>query len=55
MINYFHELLWCCHMSNEIIQNITDDNYDNFQHLDLIFSHFCWIILFNNKIDLKVR
>jgi hypothetical protein len=45
-------------MSSEIIQNVTYDNYDDFQHVNLRFwqnfiSLFCG--LFNNEIDLWVR
>jgi hypothetical protein len=32
-------------MSSEIIQNVTYDNYDNFQHFDFhIFTQFHFII-----------
>jgi hypothetical protein len=44
-------------MSNEIIQNITYDNYDDFQHVNFIFSqNFISLFwgLFNDKIDLSV-
>jgi hypothetical protein len=27
-------------MSSEIIQSVTYDNYDDFQHVNFIFSHF---------------
>jgi len=45
-------------MGNEIIQNITYDNYDDFQHVNFIFSqNFISLFwrLFNDEIDLKVR
>jgi isopentenyldiphosphate isomerase len=45
-------------MSNEIIQNVAYDNYNDFQHVNFIFSQnfislFCG--LFNDKTELKVR
>jgi len=45
-------------MSNEIIQSVAYDNYDDFQHVNFIFSQifislFWW--LFNDEIDLMVR
>jgi len=45
-------------MSNEIIQSVAYDNYDDFQHLNFIFSQiFISLILglFNDKTDLRVR
>jgi hypothetical protein len=45
-------------MSSEIIQSIAYDNYDDFRHVNFIFSQkiisLFWR-LFNNEIDLKVR
>jgi hypothetical protein len=45
-------------MSNEIIQNVDYNNYDDFQHFKFIFSQIfisqIWG-LFNDEIDLKVR
>ncbi len=33
-------------MSNEIVQSIVDDNYDDFQHVNFIFSQkFHFVIL----------
>jgi hypothetical protein len=45
-------------MSNEIIQSVAYDNYDDFQHVNFVFSQifislFWW--LFNDEIDLMVR
>jgi hypothetical protein len=43
-------------MSSEIIQNITYDNYDDFQHVNFVFSQYFISLfwgLFNHKIDLK--
>jgi len=45
-------------MNNEIIYNITYDNYDDFQHVHFIFSQIFILQfwkLFNDEIDLKVR
>jgi hypothetical protein len=45
-------------MSSEIIQSVTYDNYDDFQHVNFIFSQkFISVILglFNNEIDFRVR
>jgi hypothetical protein len=43
-------------MSSEIIQNVAYDNYDDFQHVNFIFSQN-FIALFlglcNDKIDLR--
>jgi hypothetical protein len=45
-------------MSIEVIQSVAYDNYDDFQHVNFIFSQN-FISLFwglsNNKTDLKVR
>ncbi len=35
---YFHHLLQYCDLSSEIIQNVAYDNYDDFQHVNFIFS-----------------
>jgi hypothetical protein len=45
-------------MTGEIIQNVAYDNYDDFQHVNFIFSqNFISLFsgLFNYKIDLRVR
>jgi hypothetical protein len=45
-------------MSSEIIQNVAYDNYDDFQHVNFIFSqNFISLFweLFNDKTDLRVR
>jgi hypothetical protein len=45
-------------MSNEIIQSVAYDNYDDFQHVNLIFSQIFILLfwgLFNNETNLKVR
>jgi hypothetical protein len=45
-------------MSSEIIQNVAYDNYDDFQHVNFIFSQNCISLfweLFNDKTDLRVR
>jgi hypothetical protein len=45
-------------MNSEIIQNVTYDNYDDFQHHNFVFSQFFISLfwgLFNDEIDLKVR
>jgi hypothetical protein len=57
-IYFFHHLLWYCEMSSEIIQNLHYDNYDDFQHVDFIFSqNFISLFwgLFNDETDLRVR
>jgi len=45
-------------MNSEIIQGVTYDNYDDFQHDNFIFSQtfisLFWR-LFNNETDLRVR
>jgi hypothetical protein len=45
-------------MSSEIIQNVAYDNYDDFKHVNFIFSQnfisLFWV-LFNNETDLRVR
>jgi hypothetical protein len=44
-------------MSSEIIQSVAYDNYDDFQHVNLIFSEkivsLFWR-LFNDETDLRV-
>jgi hypothetical protein len=45
-------------MSTEIIQSVTYDNYDDFQHVNFIFSqNFISLFqgLFNDKTDLRVK
>jgi hypothetical protein len=45
-------------MNSEIIQNVTYDNYDDFQHDNFIFSqNFISLFwgLFNDETDLRVR
>jgi hypothetical protein len=35
IIEFSHDLLWCYHMSSEIIQSVAYDNYDDdFQHVN---------------------
>jgi hypothetical protein len=36
-INIFHDLFWYCHTRIEIIQIVSYNNYDGFQHLDFIY------------------
>jgi len=55
---YFHHLLLYCDMNNEIIQSIAYDNYDDFQHVNFIFSqNFSSLLwgLFNDETNLRVR
>jgi hypothetical protein len=45
-------------MSNEIIWSVAYDNYDDFQHIKVLFSQdFISLILglFNDETDLRVR
>jgi hypothetical protein len=45
-------------MSSEIIQSVVNDNYNDFQHVNLIFSqNFISLFwgLFNDETDLRVR
>jgi hypothetical protein len=45
-------------MSNEIIQSVAYDNYDDFQHINIIFSQnfiSLFLGLFNDKTDPRVR
>jgi hypothetical protein len=45
-------------MSNEIIQSVTYDNYDDFQHINVIFSQnfiSLFLGLFNDETDLRIR
>jgi hypothetical protein len=44
-------------MSNEIIQGVAYDNYDDFQHMNVLFSqNFISLFLgsFNDETDLRV-
>jgi hypothetical protein len=40
-------------MSSEIIQNVTYDNYDDFQHVNSVFSQY-FISLFWNYLMMKL-
>jgi hypothetical protein len=51
----FHDLLWYRCMNSEIIQSVAYDNYDDFQHVNFIFSQknsfhyfkdYCYNLLF---------
>jgi hypothetical protein len=45
-------------MSSEINESVTNDNYDDFQHVNLIFSQNFILLfwgLFNDEADLRVR
>jgi len=45
-------------MTSEIIQNVANDEYDDFQHVNFIFSqNFISLFwgLFNDETDLRVR
>jgi len=45
-------------MSSEIIQSVACDNYDDFQHVNFIFSQIFISLfggLFNDETDLRVR
>jgi hypothetical protein len=45
-------------MSIEIMWNITCDNYDDFQHINVIVSQIfisLFLGLFNDEIDLRVK
>jgi hypothetical protein len=45
-------------MGNEIIQSVAYDNYDDFQHINIIFSQnfiSLFVGLLNNETDHKVR
>jgi hypothetical protein len=46
-------------MGNEIIQSVTYDNYDNFQHVNVIFSSQIFISLFwglfNDETNLNIN
>jgi hypothetical protein len=45
-------------MSSEIVESVAYDNYDDFQHVNFVFSqNFISLFwgLFNDKIDLRVR
>jgi hypothetical protein len=55
---YFHHLLEYCDVSSEILESVDYGNYDDFQHVNFIFSqNFISLFwgLFNDKIDLRVR
>jgi len=55
---FFYHLLWYCDMSSEIIQNVAYENYDDFQHVNFMFSqNFISLIwgLFNDETDLGIR
>jgi len=45
-------------MSNEIIQSVAYDNYDDFQHVNFIFSHnfisLFWEF-FNDETNIRLR
>jgi hypothetical protein len=34
----FHDLIWYCQISGEIIEGVAYDNYDDFQHVNFIVS-----------------
>jgi hypothetical protein len=45
-------------MSNEIIQSVAYDNYDDFQHVNFVFSQIFISLfsgLFNDETDLRLR
>ncbi len=43
-------------MSSEIIHSVIYDNYDDFRHVNFIFSqNFISLFLFNDETDLRVR
>jgi hypothetical protein len=45
-------------MSSEIIQNVAYDNYNDFHHINFIFSQIFISLfwgLFNDETDLRVR
>jgi hypothetical protein len=45
-------------MSNEIIQSVAYDKYDDFQHMNVLFSQnfiSLFLGLFNDETDLRVR
>jgi len=45
-------------MSSEIIQSVAYDNYDDFEHVNFIFSQIFISLfwgLFNDETDLRVR
>jgi hypothetical protein len=45
-------------MRSEIIQNVASDKYDDFQHVNIIFSQIFISLfwgLFNDETDLRVR
>jgi hypothetical protein len=54
----FHDLLWYCHMHTQISPSVANDNYDDFQHVNFIFSHKIISVfwgLFNDKTNLRIR
>jgi hypothetical protein len=54
----FSMIYYNSHMSSEIIQSVFDDDRDNFQHVNFIFSQkFISLFwgLFNDQTDLRVR
>ncbi len=54
----FHHLLWYYDMTSEIIQNVAYANYDDFQHVNFVFSQnfnsLFWR-LFNDETNFRVR
>jgi hypothetical protein len=45
-------------MSNEIIQSVAYDNYDDFQHMNVIFSQIfisLFLGLFNDETNLRIK
>jgi hypothetical protein len=45
-------------MNSEIIQNVAYDNYDDFQHVNFIFSQIFISLfwgLFNDEIDFRIK
>jgi hypothetical protein len=47
-----------CHMNSEIIQSVAYNNYDDFQHVNFIFSqnfNSLFSGLFNDETDHRVR
>jgi hypothetical protein len=52
---FFHHLLYYC---NEIIHNVDYDNFDNFQHVNFIFSQNLISLfwgLFSDETELRVK
>jgi hypothetical protein len=48
--NFFHHLLYYCDMNNEIIYSVAYDNYDDFEHVNFIFSKI-FISLFRRSFN----